>query len=117
MSATTTYLANCLQGESKVEPVADLYDSSRRDDMVDALVGLEGQIEQGEDRLIVSHIGGLEDCPRGLARLCGVEIILALAQQTLAGNVVEIAKAYASATLEALLDETCADSVGTACRS
>ena len=31
--------------------------------MVDALVGIKSQIKQGQHRLIVGHIGGLEECP------------------------------------------------------
>lgn len=112
-----TYLSNRLQSESKVKPVANLYDASCRDDVVNALVGLEGQVEQGENRLIVGNIGGLEDCPRGLPGLLGVEVILALAQQTVTGDVVQVAKAYAGAALETLLHETRTNSIGTAYHS
>jgi len=58
-----TYLTDCLQSQPKVEPIANLCNTSSRDDMVDALVGIKSQIKQGQHRLIVGHIGGLEECP------------------------------------------------------
>lgn len=111
-SILKTYLANGLQGESKVKPIADLYDASRRDDVVDALISLKGEVEQGQHRLIVGYIGGLENSPRGLTGLRGVKVFLALAQQTLAGDVVQVTEANTGAALETLLHETCTDSVG-----
>lgn len=81
--------------------------------MVDALVSVEGQIEQGENRLIVGHIGGLEDRPRRLTGLLGVEVVLTLAQQVLAGGTIQVTEADASATLEALPHKTRTDSIRT----
>jgi hypothetical protein len=108
-----TYLADALQSESKVEPVPDLYNAGCRDDVVDALVGVEGQVEQCEHRLIAGYIGGLEDGARGLPRLLWAEYILALSHQAFASDVIQITEANIGAALQAMLNETCTDSVGT----
>lgn len=56
--------------------------------MVDALIGVEGQVEQGEHRLIVGYIGGLEDGTRGQAGLRRREPVLAFSQQAFASDVI-----------------------------
>ena len=37
---------------------------NRRSDMVDALEGIEGLVEQSQNRLVVRYICWMEDCPR-----------------------------------------------------
>lgn len=81
--------------------------------MVDALVSMEGQVKQRENRLVVGHIGGLEDRPRRLTELLGAYIVLTLAQQALASSAIQVAEADASATLEALPHKARTDSIRT----
>lgn len=109
-------MADSLQRQFKVEPVADLYDAGRCNDVIDSLVSLESQVEQGQDRLIIGHVGRLED-RAGRLVLFWVEVLPALEYQTLSGDVVEVTETDAGATFETLLHQTRTNTIGAACNS
>lgn len=51
-----------VKGVIELEDVGGCHD--RRDDMVDTLEGVKGFVEQSQNRLVVRHIGWMEDCSR-----------------------------------------------------
>lgn len=58
-----------MQGQGMVEGVTDLDDAGGGNDgghhMVDTLEGLEGAVEESENRLVLGDIHGMEDGTRG----------------------------------------------------
>lgn len=85
--------------------------------MIDAIISLEGQVEQGQHRLVVGHVRGLEDRPRCQTVFCGAELLAAFSQQALARDVVEVPKADIGTALQGLLHYARADAIGTTCAS
>lgn len=87
--------------------------------MVDALVLLEGLLEQLQDGLVVCHVRRLEQRARGLGGQVRVRVdrpvLEALSGEMVSPGLVKVSNRHVGVVLAAQLDQTGADAVGAAC--